>query len=71
MRFFVGVLMWAIAVLCLSALPSSAQTVSESEAREFQRIIVAQIEAFRAYDGAAGSHQHHHADADHRLGHPE
>lgn len=52
MRWFVGVLMWAIAVLCFSALPSSAQTVSDVEAREFERIISAQIEAFRADDGA-------------------
>ena len=53
MRLFVGVVMWAIAVLCLSALPAAAQTAGETESREFQRIIAAQIEAFRADDGAA------------------
>jgi hypothetical protein len=52
MRLLVGMVMWAVALLFLSALPSAAQTV-DNETREFQRIIAAQIEAFRADDGAA------------------
>jgi hypothetical protein len=53
MHFFFRVLMWSTAVLFLSALPTSAQTADEVESREFQHIIAAQIEAFRADDGAA------------------
>lgn len=53
MRLLVGVLLWAMAVLSLAALPASAQSTDEAGASEFQRIIAAQIEAFRADDGAA------------------
>jgi hypothetical protein len=45
--------MWALAVLCLAALPAASQETRDVEAREFQRIITAQIEAFRADDSAA------------------
>jgi hypothetical protein len=53
MRLLVGIVVWAVAVLCLAALPAAAQETFDVEAREFQRIIAAQIEAFRADDGAA------------------
>ncbi|MGE4253480.1 MAG: DUF4864 domain-containing protein, partial [Parvibaculaceae bacterium] len=44
----------ALGLLALLAFPISlsAQTVSEAEAREFQRIITGQLDAFNADDGA-------------------
>jgi hypothetical protein len=42
----------ALGLLALLSLPLSAQTVSDAEAQEFQRIITGQLNAFNADDGA-------------------
>jgi hypothetical protein len=42
----------ALGLLALLSLPLSAQTVSDAEAQEFQRIITGQLNAFNANDGA-------------------
>ena len=41
-----------IGILCVSVTTLAAQEMSGADAQEFQRIIAAQIEAFRADDGA-------------------
>ncbi len=47
-------LVFAILLILLgSVLPASAQSVSEADAAEFQRIITSQLNAFSADDGAA------------------
>jgi hypothetical protein len=42
----------ALGLLALLSLPLSAQTVSDAEAQEFQRIITGQLNAFNEDDGA-------------------
>ena len=56
--FLIGILagIGVLLVLALLACPLSlsAQTVTDAEAREFQRIITSQLNAFNADDGAGG-----------------
>lgn len=52
MRFLarIALLIGLLTLMC--GVPAQAQDVSPTEAQEFQRIIAAQIDAFRADDGA-------------------
>lgn len=45
--------LFGLLALLATCLPLSAQSVSEAEAAEFQRIITGQLNAFNADDGAA------------------